>query len=45
MKLGFQLPYFDWPGAPETTAPKLREIAEAVEALSLIHISEPTRPY
>ena len=32
MKVGFQLPYFDWPGAPETTAPKLREIAEAVEA-------------
>jgi len=32
MKLGFQLPYFDWPGAPETTAPKLRKIAEAVEA-------------
>ena len=31
MKIGFQLPYFDWPGAPETTAPKLREIAEAVE--------------
>ncbi len=31
MKLGFQLPYFDWPGSPETTASKLREIAEAVE--------------
>jgi alkanesulfonate monooxygenase SsuD/methylene tetrahydromethanopterin reductase-like flavin-dependent oxidoreductase (luciferase family) len=31
VKLGFQLPYFDWPGAPETTASKLREIAEAVE--------------
>jgi alkanesulfonate monooxygenase SsuD/methylene tetrahydromethanopterin reductase-like flavin-dependent oxidoreductase (luciferase family) len=31
MKVGFQLPYFDWPGAPATTAAKLREIAEAVE--------------
>jgi alkanesulfonate monooxygenase SsuD/methylene tetrahydromethanopterin reductase-like flavin-dependent oxidoreductase (luciferase family) len=31
VKLGFQLPYFDWPGSPETTASKLREIAEAVE--------------
>lgn len=31
MKLGFQLPYYDWPGVPGTTAPKLREIAEAVE--------------
>jgi len=31
VKLGFQLPYFDWPGTPETTASKLREIAEAVE--------------
>jgi len=31
VKVGFQLPYFDWPGAPETTAPKLREIAKAVE--------------
>jgi alkanesulfonate monooxygenase SsuD/methylene tetrahydromethanopterin reductase-like flavin-dependent oxidoreductase (luciferase family) len=32
MKLGFQLPYFDWPGVPVTTASKLREIAEAVES-------------
>jgi len=32
MRLGFQLPYFDWPGAPVTTASKLREIAKAVEA-------------
>jgi alkanesulfonate monooxygenase SsuD/methylene tetrahydromethanopterin reductase-like flavin-dependent oxidoreductase (luciferase family) len=31
VKLGFQLPYFDWPGSPETTASKLREIAKAVE--------------
>jgi len=31
VKLGFQLPYFDWPGAPGATAAKLREIAEAVE--------------
>jgi alkanesulfonate monooxygenase SsuD/methylene tetrahydromethanopterin reductase-like flavin-dependent oxidoreductase (luciferase family) len=31
MKLGFQLPYFDWPGAPLTTASKLKEIVEAVE--------------
>jgi alkanesulfonate monooxygenase SsuD/methylene tetrahydromethanopterin reductase-like flavin-dependent oxidoreductase (luciferase family) len=31
VKLGFQLPYFDWPGSPKTTASKLREIAEAVE--------------
>jgi alkanesulfonate monooxygenase SsuD/methylene tetrahydromethanopterin reductase-like flavin-dependent oxidoreductase (luciferase family) len=31
VKIGFQLPYFDWPGAPATTATKLREIAEAVE--------------
>jgi alkanesulfonate monooxygenase SsuD/methylene tetrahydromethanopterin reductase-like flavin-dependent oxidoreductase (luciferase family) len=31
VKLGFQLPYFDWPGTPGTTASKLREMAEAVE--------------
>jgi len=31
MKIGFQLPYFDWPGAPKTTASRLREIVEAVE--------------
>lgn len=31
MKIGFQLPYFDWPGAPVTTASKLKEIVEAVE--------------
>ena len=31
MKLGFQLPYFDWPGAPLTTASKLKEIVGAVE--------------
>ncbi|MBN2336336.1 LLM class flavin-dependent oxidoreductase, partial [Candidatus Bathyarchaeota archaeon] len=31
MKLGFQLPYFDWPGSPTATASKLREIAGAVE--------------
>ncbi len=31
MKIGFQLPYFDWPGAPLTTASKLKEIVEAVE--------------
>ena len=31
MKLGFQLPYFDWPGGAEETAPRLKEIAEAVE--------------
>lgn len=31
MKVGFQLPYFDWPGAPWTTASKLREIVATVE--------------
>ena len=31
MRLGFQLPYFDWPESPATTASKLREIVEAVE--------------
>lgn len=31
MKIGFQLPYFDWPGAPRTTASKLKELVEAVE--------------
>jgi alkanesulfonate monooxygenase SsuD/methylene tetrahydromethanopterin reductase-like flavin-dependent oxidoreductase (luciferase family) len=31
VKIGFQLPYFDWPGAPVTTASKLKEIVEAVE--------------
>lgn len=31
MKIGFQLPYFDWPGAPRTTSSKLKEIVEAVE--------------
>jgi alkanesulfonate monooxygenase SsuD/methylene tetrahydromethanopterin reductase-like flavin-dependent oxidoreductase (luciferase family) len=31
VKLGFQLPYFDWPGSPATTASKLRDIAETVE--------------
>ena len=31
MKIGFQLPYFDWPGAPRTTASRLKEIVEAVE--------------
>lgn len=32
MKVGFQLPYFDWPGAPETTATILKKIAKGVEA-------------
>jgi alkanesulfonate monooxygenase SsuD/methylene tetrahydromethanopterin reductase-like flavin-dependent oxidoreductase (luciferase family) len=32
VKLGFQLPYFNWPGAPLTTASKLKEIVGAVEA-------------
>lgn len=31
MRLGFQLPFFNWPGVPELTRPKLQEIAEAVE--------------
>lgn len=31
MKVGFQLPYFDWPGAPWTTASKLREIVATIE--------------
>lgn len=31
MKIGFQLPYFDWPGAPRTTASKLKEVVKAVE--------------
>jgi alkanesulfonate monooxygenase SsuD/methylene tetrahydromethanopterin reductase-like flavin-dependent oxidoreductase (luciferase family) len=31
MRIGFQLPFFDWPGSPFTTASKLEEIAVAVE--------------
>jgi alkanesulfonate monooxygenase SsuD/methylene tetrahydromethanopterin reductase-like flavin-dependent oxidoreductase (luciferase family) len=31
VKVGFQLPYFDWPGAPWTITSKLREIVAAVE--------------
>jgi len=31
MKVGFQLPYFNWPGAPETTASILKRIVKAVE--------------
>lgn len=29
--MGFQLPYFDWPGSPETTASILEKIAKTVE--------------
>ncbi len=31
MKVGFQLPYFDWPGTPETTAQILEKVVKAVE--------------
>jgi alkanesulfonate monooxygenase SsuD/methylene tetrahydromethanopterin reductase-like flavin-dependent oxidoreductase (luciferase family) len=31
VKVGFQLPYFDWPGAPETTASILKKIVKTVE--------------
>ena len=31
MRIGVQLPFFDWPGSPSTTASKLGEIAVAVE--------------
>ena len=31
MKIGLQLPWFNWPGAPENTGPKLKEIAEAAD--------------
>jgi F420-dependent oxidoreductase-like protein len=34
MKIGLQLPRFNWPGHPETIAPKLAEIAGAAEAAS-----------
>ena len=32
MKIGLQIPWFNWPGTPENTGSKLKEIAEAVDS-------------
>lgn len=31
MKIGLQMYHFDWPGTPENTGPRLKEIARAAE--------------
>ena len=53
MKLNFVGDMFEWRGpapfyfvrVPETEAARIAEVASMVTYLSLIHISEPTRPY